>query len=157
MNQNAQVMQAMPERISCLLLSLENRKLLVPVTAVAEVINSALAVEGTRAEGPLYGWIEWRDQRIPLLSLEALTGGARPPLGGYNRVLILNAIGAMAEVGFYAIILQGLPTPAHVTPEALTNDGGADQMLMAECDLGQERGFIPDFGQLETTVASFAR
>src|SRR5690554_242132 len=101
MNQCEQLGDALPERISCLALNLARDKLLVPVTAVAEVINTRVRVEDTVADGALYGWIHWRDQRIPLLSLDVLLGGARPPLGTENRLLVLNAIGALAETGFY--------------------------------------------------------
>ncbi|MFA5631733.1 MAG: chemotaxis protein CheW [Porticoccaceae bacterium] len=152
MNLNEQTTEALPERISCLVLSLAKEKLLVPVTAVAEVVNTRERVESAAADGALYGWIHWRDQRIPLASLDLLLGAERTALAVHNDLLILNAIGALAELGFYAVRLQGLPTPVQVDESNLRGHRG-EGLVMANCEMSGERLLIPDFAALETAVA----
>src|SRR5690554_4998041 len=103
MNQTAVQTDSLPDRISCLVASLSERKLLMPITAVAEVINTIAMPESGNDKTPLYGWLNWREQRIPLLSLEQAMGGERPALKLNNRMAVLNAIGPAQGLGFYAI------------------------------------------------------
>jgi len=152
MNLDEQTTDILPERISCLMLSLAKEKLLVPVTAVAEVVNTRERVESATAEGPLYGWIHWRDQKIPLLSLDMLLGGERTALAVQNDLLILNAIGALAELGFYAVRMQGLPTPVQIDETSLRGRRG-DGLVLASCEMSGERLLIPDFAALEAAIA----
>jgi len=153
MNQRAQASDILPDRVSCLLLNLEASTVLVPVTAVAEVINTEVAVENSQDDGPLYGWIPWREQRIPLLSLEAMMDAPRPGLAFQNRLLILNAIADMAGQGFYAIPLHGLPAPLQVDGDTLRSSGGAGELILAQCTVGGEETIIPDFPALEAAIA----
>lgn len=154
MNQAAPDKDSLPDRISCLLLGLESGKLLVPITAVAEVINTQVAVVNAVAEGFLYGWIEWRDQNIPLVSLEAMAGSSRPSLAIENRLVILNAIGDGAERGFYAALLKSLPTPVHVDKETLAEgEPGLDSLALAQCHIGGESVTIPDLLAVESRIA----
>lgn len=154
MNQATPENDALPDRISCLLLGLESGKLLVPITAVAEVINTQAAVTRTEAEGFLYGWIPWREQNIPLVSLEALAGGPRPSLAIENRMVILNAIGDGAERGFYAALLKNLPTPVQVDRDTLAGgEPGQGPLALAQCQIGGERVTIPDLLSVESRIA----
>lgn len=140
------------DRVSGLVLTLSDRRLLVPITAVAEVVNSVAVIREEGVDGePLYGWIDWREERIPLLSFEALAGAERPALDSGSRMVVLNAIHDVAELGFYALLLRALPHPLQVTPETRLRECG-DALLTMETPDEDGVVSIPDFVGLEARV-----
>lgn len=140
------------DRVSGLVLTLSDRRVLVPITAVAEVVDSVAAIREGRADGgALYGWIDWREERIPLLSFEALAGAERPALDSGSRMVVLNAIHDAAETGFYALLLRALPHPLQVTPETRLRERDDDLVLMETPD-DEGAIAIPDFAALESRV-----
>jgi chemosensory pili system protein ChpC len=158
MNQPALKTTALPDRVACLMVSLSDRKLLLPITAVAEVINTASQPEAGDKTSALYGWINWRDQRIPMLSVEAAMGAPRPALHAENRIAVLNAIGQASDLGYYGVLLQGLPTPVQVNPESLREtDGGKQPLALCQVSVGGDEVLLPDFAQIEVLVAGFPK
>ena len=155
MNQTAQKEDSLPDRVSCLMASLSDRKLLLPLTAVAEVINTISMPESGNDKTDLYGWIRWRDQKIPLICLESAMGGERPQLKLENRMAVLNAIGDAAGLGFYAILLQALPNPVQVSAESIRSEGEAGKLVLSEALVGDDRVSVPDLLKVEKVVASF--
>jgi chemosensory pili system protein ChpC len=158
MNQTAVQADIQVDRVGCLIVSTADRKLLLPITAVAEVINTGMKPSGGDAkQSASYGWLDWRDQRIPLLSFEAATGGSRPDLdGSTNRIAILNAIGESAQLGYYGILLQGLPTPVQANQETLRESGAKAKMILGQMTIGEEQVALPDFESLEKLVAKLS-
>ncbi|MGD9659923.1 MAG: chemotaxis protein CheW [Porticoccaceae bacterium] len=154
MNQTALKTDNLPDRIPCLLAPLSERKLLLPITAVAEVINTITMPEAGKDGTALYGWMTWRDQRIPLISLEAVLGAAKPQLKLENRMAIINAIGAAAGLGFYAILLQGLPTPVQVNSDSLRDgEGAAQKLVLMNVLVGEEKATVANLPEIEAMVA----
>ena len=158
MNQAAENRDDLPDRISCLVATLSDRKLLLPITAVAEVINTVSMPEGGNDQTPLYGWVNWRNQKIPLVALENAMGGDRPQLKLENRMAVLNAVGDAAGLGFYAVLLQGLPTPVQVSAETLRQgEGAAGTLGLANAMVGEEAVTLPDLLAVEKVVQRFKR
>lgn len=157
MNQAAQQTSA-PDRVSCLVAPLADRRLLLPITAVAEVVNTFAVPDAVEGEDCLYGWLNWRDQRIPLISFEAAAGGEKQSLQSGARMAVLNAIGDAGSLGYYGILLQGLPNPVQVNGESLRETAGnPQQMILSEAQFGEEALSIPDLLAVETLVASFPK
>jgi len=158
MNQTARKTDSLPDRVACLLAPLSDRKLLLPITAVAEVINTVTMPEAGRDGTAFYGWITWRDQRIPLVSFEAALGGDKPQLKLENRMAILNAIGEASGLGFYAILLQGLPTPVQVNSDSLrSSDDTAQKLVLMNVLVGDEKATVADLLAVESVVAGFSK
>lgn len=159
MNQTALEQEALPDRVACLVATLSDRKLLLPITAVAEVINTVTMPEAGQDNSALYGWIRWREQRIPLLSFEAALGGDKPALKFENRMAVLNGIGDARDIGYYAILLQGLPKPVQVNAETIREDESSDndQFTLAQAAVGEDRVVIPNLMAVEAIAASFAK
>lgn len=155
MNQSALKADTLPDRIPCLLAPVSNNNLMLPITAVAEVINTVTMPESGNDKTPLYGWINWRDQRIPLISMEAAMGGGRPYLRLENRMAILNAIGDASSLGFYAILLQGLPTPVQANSEILRGEASTAKLALLDVQIGEEKALVPDLLAVEKIVAGF--
>ena len=155
MNQAAKK-RDLPDRVACLVATLSDRKLLLPITAVAEVIDSVTMPQSGNDTTSLYGWITWRDQKIPLLSVEKAMGGTRPQLKLENRMAVLNAIGDASGLGFYAILLQSLPTPIQVNTEFIRGNGGKPPKLaLTEAMVGEDQVTVPDLLAIEKVVSKF--
>lgn len=158
MNQAVEKNDLVPTRVSCLILALTDQKLLVPLTAVAEVVNSQVKpVDGT-SDGFFYGWINWREQRIPLLSLEVLCGSSRPVLADINRIAVFNAVGDAAELGFYAVRLSAIPQPVQVTEQTvLAETDGTQELRLMDAVVGDHQAWLPNLDIIETRVAAIPR
>lgn len=158
MNQAAEKTDVLPDRISCLIATLTDRKILLPITAVAEVINTVTMPESGNDKTALYGWINWRDQRVPLISLEDAMGGDRPRLKLENRMAVLNAVGDASELGFYAVLLQSLPTPVQVNPETMREEKvKAEKLVLTQAAVGEEQVTVPDLLAIEKVVKGFKK
>lgn len=142
----------MPARVNCLVLSIEGRKLLIPSTVVAEVYSNLEAPVG--GDGHFcYGWINWRELRIPLVSLEVFLGAEPPALERLNRVAILNAVDAAAPLQFFAVRLDSIPQTVPVT--ALTPLVASDEDdVILEMELGRLRVALPRLDGVEARVAA---
>jgi len=155
MNQTAEV-EIGVDRVSCLVATLSDRKCLLPITAVAEVINTVTLPQAGEDKTPLYGWLNWRDQKIPVISMENAMGGERPQLKMENRLAVLNAAGDASGLGFYAVVLQSLPKPVQVSAETiLAQQGKADKLSLGEVSVGEENVSLPDLLAVETLVSRF--
>jgi len=142
----------LPASISCLVLPLTDRKLLVPNTAVAEVLLSS--EEPQRIDHALcYGWITWRDQRLPLISLEVVLGSHRPVLGDSYRIAVFNTIGPRAEKGFFAVRLGAIPQSIQVTQSGVFEEATASRLLMAAV-VDNERLWVPNLELVEAEIAA---
>jgi chemosensory pili system protein ChpC len=154
MNQVVEKAELLPDRISCLVLPLVGQRLLVPLTAIAEVVTTGLSPVGGNSDGLFYGWINWREQRIPLISLEVLSGSGRPPLAEFNRIAVFNAVGDLATLGFYGIRLDATPQPVHVTAQTVLAQSDDKQILrIMEAVVGDQQVWLPDMDAVETKVA----
>ncbi len=153
MNQPTHGTEPLPSRINCLVLSLVGRKLLVPSTAVAEVFSSMESPAGGDG-GFCYGWINWRERRIPLVSMEAWFGGEPPPLDRINRVAIFNAIHDAAGLGFFAVRLDSIPQSIPVAPYTELHSGSDDSDALLEMSLGSMRVMLPRMERVEQRIAA---
>lgn len=157
MNQPAETLDTLPTRVSCLVLTLTDRKLLVPITAVAEVITTEQQPVGGDG-GFCHGWIDWREQRIPLVSFEAACGQAPVSLGHLNRIAVFNAIDAAADLGFYAMPVAAIPQSLQVVSQTvLVPEASNDGLLAMEAVVGEHRAWVPRLDRIETRVAGLPR
>lgn len=144
-----------PARISCLLLPLVDYRLLVPVTAVAEVITAPVIRSGVDG-GLLHGWLRWREQQVPLVSFAAACGG-RAEQTARGHVAIFNAIDRAAGLGFYALPLAAIPRLVQVVPGTVLRPAGDGLELLAwEAFIGETRAWVPRLDLLEERLAATA-
>ncbi len=142
-----------PTQVNALLLPVAHAPLLVPMVAVAEVAKADIPITPLQQEQEsFYGWISWRDQRLPLLSFEGISGTGKRPLTGASRLVILNAIGVAAPRGFYGLVLEGFPRPVKISS---TEDGQHVEKLtglpgvLYNLAVNGEEVLIPDFDLFE--------
>ena len=140
-------------QITGLLLSLSDRLLLLPNTAVAELVAYRNVQPAVNSPSWLLGQIAWRDLSLPLLSFEAASSQAAVNLEG-ARVVIINAIGGRANFRFFALLIKGIPRSVRIDHSLQRL---ADEPLQAlELDavsIEGEVAKIPDLAGLEQKLA----
>ena len=135
-----------------LLLTLTDRTLLVPNTAVAELIawQEVDSIPGGVQRDGLIGRITWRGMQLPLLSFEVLAGGDAPDVTADTQIAIFNALDPSVGLSFFAVPLQGIPSSIQVDNE-LQSDSQASLRKgeLQDVLLDGQQVYIPDLEGLE--------
>lgn len=146
------------------LIPLEGESLLLPNTAVAEIIGHTKAepLPGSLKNAPdwLIGMLQWRGVSIPLLSLEALMGGKISDPGPRARIAVINAIGGKTKHSFFAVATQGIPTLVNVNKERISPVDDAQQNTAGvHCHVvvDGETAIIPNLDEIEAHVAKILK
>lgn len=146
------------QEVDALLLTLatDRLQLLLPLAAVAEILEDAPLPAPAHTDHPwLLGWLAWRGCDIPLLTYEGVAGSAAPALDNH-RVAVVNAIGPAAGQGFYGLVIRELPRPLRLSADsglrALDVDAPRGAALVVE--VRGEPALIPDFNLLEQLVVA---
>lgn len=126
--------------------------LVLPNTAVAEVIN--YSEPAPVAEGPewLLGLLSWRDRDVPLLSFEVLSGQPKPSLPVRAKIVVLNALGGNPDLNFFAVLVQDIPRLASIDESriaAMDYTPEADSVIASRVVVDGETSVIPDLDAIE--------
>lgn len=142
----------MPDELPSLLIPMNGRPWLVPNIVVAEVIP--LRHPDRPGHGPewLLGWINWREQDLPLISYEKLNESGQVTIGAQARIAVVNTVSGQTR--FYAVVVQGIPRLLRVGKgdpvEEPSDSGPADAMYV---QVGGDLAVIPDLDAVERAVA----
>ena len=98
-------------RLHTLELPLQNIPLIIPSAVVAEVINPPLLTPVPYGQPWLRGVIGWRTLAVPVVSFEALMGGAAPERGSESKVVIFYPMNGRREWEFYGVLVASEPRP----------------------------------------------
>jgi len=143
--------------VSSLLIPLVGRHLLVPAVTVAEMVPFRKPERDPEAPDWYLGDIIWREERIPLVSLEVLCGEAMPAYDGSSRIAVLNNAGVDESLSFLALATQGIPRLSRVKAEEIHEVEGAALKpfdLMHVSHAG-ETLVIPDVAGLEQAFIDY--
>lgn len=98
------------DAIRCMQLPLHGLSLLVPNSAVAEIIGYSAPQQAGQAEPWLQGKISWRGVMVPIVSFEHLCQMEAVEPGPRSRFAVLyNAQPDNQDVPYFGIILQDIP------------------------------------------------
>lgn len=140
--------------LPCVLIPMNDRQLLLPNVSIAEVVDHDVALTGGDGHDWLAGYVDWRGQKLPVISYE----GANEldvviPGTGRGRIVVLNTIGPDHDrLPFLAIVTQGIPSQTRLEPEQVqgreeSGGGPADLMLV---DVEGDPVWIPNLEYLES-------
>lgn len=145
--------------VASLLIPLQGQTLLVPNVSVAEIVPIGQIDQVPDAPDWYLGDYHWRDLTIPLASFECLNGQPRPTPGNYARVAVFNTTGVSEHIHFVALLVQGLPRLARVTPEELQvrNANPANACELMQVSWAGEEAIIPDVPSVEQRVLEYLK
>jgi chemosensory pili system protein ChpC len=136
---------------------LDREVMLLPGSVIAEVVaygEPAPAPAG--APGWLVGIMNWREQRVPLVSLGAFMSGTPGVIGGgSSRIAVIKALGDRSGFSFYGIVTGEIPLLATVSPENIEPNEGAGVHwpgVVAEALVNGEPMIIPDLDAIEAAL-----
>lgn len=146
---------SMPDELPSLLIPMKGRPWLVPNIVVAEVIP--LRHPDRPGHGPewLLGWLNWRDQDLPLISYEKLNESGPVTIGQEARIAVINTVSGQAR--FYAVVVQGIPRLVRVgkgDPVEEPGDTGPAEAMYVQ--VGGDLAVIPDLDAVERAVAGLS-
>ena len=145
--------------ISSMLLPIEGRTLLLPGVVVAEIVTFVMPEPDDSEDVPAWflGHIYWRNQRVPLASFEAVTGGAAPFIASHCRIAILNNTGLNHQLNFFAILLQGTPKLLRLTPDELfvNHEKISEEGETLHVTVNGEEAVIPDVQFVERAIVEY--
>jgi chemotaxis signal transduction protein len=124
--------------------------MLLPSVSVAEVNNYQMPKELPDTPDWLLGTITWRDQTVPVISLEVLCGDKMPANLVYSRIMIVNSIRPESPVRFYAIVAAGLPRLIRFDAGAATDmEISTLDALLCRVTVNHETAVIPDLDYIQ--------
>jgi len=139
------------DTMHCLLMTLQEIKILLPNTAVAEVIDHVSPEPVENAPDWLLGTISWRDVSVPLLSFEMISGLGNQQQNTSGRIAVLNTLNGNPDLPYIALLIQGIPQ-LRLVQEAniiVTEADRETDLVAASMDFFGESVLIPDLDRLE--------
>jgi len=144
------------QTLSCVMIPVTRRQLLLPNVSIAEVVDYASNDAGTGAPDWLAGRLEWRGLNLPVISYDAANGGTLSVPGeNRGRIVVLNSIGdSNKKLRFMALITQGIPSQVRITEDQvkrLDGENGPADLMQVEVD--GETAWIPNLDYLESLAS----
>ncbi len=143
--------------VRCLLIPFGAGQLLLPTAVIAEVTfyNEPEQLNNNDPDW-LLGIINWRDQRIPLISIEKAL--SLPIIHSVNkaRTVVLYGLESPHTLGFYAFKTVDVPRTITATADNLINNPNADKYtgLLFNVTVHQtENAWLPDLSYVENLLS----
>lgn len=142
--------------IYALLVPVQRQRLLLPRTAVREIVRYTEPESIDNAPNWLQGTVSWQGHRLPLISFEGLCGKEIPEPNSRTRIAIMTAINEEMPHKAYAMYVEGFPqligikeTDLSVDEEARFPDGCP---IISQLKLFNDRPQIPNLDYIETKI-----
>ncbi|MDG1819462.1 MAG: chemotaxis protein CheW [Porticoccaceae bacterium] len=130
-----------------------NPNILIPMSAVAEIIHNQEVTGDKRSPDWMFGWINWRNLEIPLIDFAALQANqSAKDFADSTRILVLNSLVEGHQHRYYAIIAKGFPHTLRIEQDSvLEPQDGAElaACISINLDCEGEHLQLPDFQQIE--------
>ena len=145
-------------KIDCLSVDIGSEKaakanLLIPMSAVAEIILNQQVTADKQAPQWMLGWINWRNLAVPLIDFAALQAEQLAKnFADSTRILVLNSLLEGHEQRYYSIVTRGFPHALRIDEESVLDS--REKPKLAPCismniSCEGESLQLPDFQQIE--------
>lgn len=147
------------EEIRTIMAPLTDSCVLLPNSAVAEVLNFTAPEPFKQSPPWLLGEIAWHGWQVPVISYEKLLDeDAAYTTTAKARILIVKTLGESTQVNYIGLVIQGLPKLKTVTRGTLIEKptGELPDTLFSEVSIDDQPALIPELGKLTNTVEQAA-
>jgi len=137
------------------MIALESFRLLLPNTAIAEVIPYTQPEAEDKMPGWLLGYVPWRGYRLPVVSFELLIDQAPSKPTRRSRIIVLNSINGDPDRPFYGMLSTGIPRLMSVDATNIEDApiiGETDALMMRQVIVDKLAAVIPDQYELEARM-----
>jgi chemosensory pili system protein ChpC len=144
----------MTEFLRCLLLSVDHAPLLLPYSAVAEVITYQEPILLEALPNWLPGIIEWRGLKIPLLSFAGIENpNEKLKAKAFHHIAIFNRLIETSDLKFFGMILNQMPRMLRFKRADINFvENPNKDHLLAEVMVRDQKAFIPNMNWIEKKV-----
>ncbi|MBL1274317.1 MAG: chemosensory pili system protein ChpC [Marinobacter maritimus] len=144
------------QTLSCVMIPVSRRQLILPNVSIAEVVDYASSDASTGAPDWLAGRLEWRGLNLPVISYDAANGGTLAVPGeNRGRIVVLNSVSDNnKKLRFMALITQGIPSQVRIAEDQvkqLEGENGPADLMLVEVD--GEAAWIPNLDYLESLAS----
>ena len=109
-------MAEVAENIKCVLLNINEDKLVLPNVAIAEIVPIRNIINVANKPDWMLGYLDWRGNSVPLVAFETLGGVRMPSLAsGEVKAAVVYAVGGDKSFPFVSFLVQGAPQVVNVT------------------------------------------
>ena len=143
-------METTQDKVRSLWVPLRGMNLLLPSAAVMEIGSYRAPRSCPGMPDWFLGMVKWREQEIPMVSLESLCGLPYSSNPVFSRLMVVNSVRAASTVANYAIVTAGLPGLVQLDSDMVgevstyVKDG-----LKCMVRFGNEEAAIPDLDYLQ--------
>ncbi|MCW8925615.1 MAG: chemotaxis protein CheW [Xanthomonadales bacterium] len=147
------------QEIRTILAPLDDGHLLLPNSAVAEVLAYKQPEPFRKAPNWLLGEIAWHGWQVPIICLEQLINKKhRNSVTPKSRILVIKTLGESTQVNYIGLLIQGLPRLKTVTPKNLGELATDDlpDALFSRVSIDDLEAVIPELSELTLAVEQAA-
>jgi chemosensory pili system protein ChpC len=135
-----------------IVLPLSGRGLLVPNTAVAEVVLAG-QLSSAVSSPFLLGYTAWRDQDIPLISFDGLLNGHLPAGLAWRQIAILHGITDRQKMPFFGLVLSAAPRLVRMrNSDIIPMDTEVNPLIHSQVRAADLKLMIPDWHVFEQKI-----
>ena len=149
-----------PGEVRVLLLPVGSRSVVLPNSAVAEIISfQGLTTQANVPEWWL-GRLDWRGHTIPVVSFEGIVRGheSEHPVQR-THIAVLNTLNGNNALPYIGLLIYGTARLLRISAANLSADAEPDQvspLVLATVKVVNQKAWIPDLDALESTLLTAA-
>ena len=141
--------------IRTILAPLTEGHVMLPNSAVGEILTFTSPEPFEQAPPWLLGEIAWRGWQVPVINYEILLNSKGvTTITAKTRVLIIKTLGESTQVNYIGLVIQGLPRLKKVSPATLVEEQ-IDELpdtVFSKVTIDDLQAVIPELGDLTRTV-----
>jgi len=143
------------KEIRTILAPLTEGYVMLPNSAVGEILNFTSPEPFKQGPPWLMGEIAWRGWQVPVINYERmLKDNGVTTITSKTRVLVVKTLGESTQVNYLGLVIQGLPRLKKVNAETLIEEQVDDlpNTVFSKVKIDDLQAIIPELGDLTRTV-----
>jgi chemosensory pili system protein ChpC len=143
------------KEIRTILAPLTDGYVLLPNSAVGEILNFTSPEPFKQGPAWLLGEIAWRGWQVPVINYERLLkDSSGTKITSKSRILIVKTLGESTQVNYLGLVIQGLPRLKKVNAITLVETPAAElpETVFSMVAIDDLKAVIPELGDLTRVV-----
>jgi len=141
--------------IRTILAPLTDSYIMLPNSAVGEILNFIQPEPFKHAPSWLLGEIAWRGWQVPVINYERLLkDSSGTTISSKTRIMIVKTLGESTQVNYIGLVIQGLPRLKKVNASNLVEKQTEELPgpVFSEVSIDNLQAVIPELGNLTRVV-----
>ena len=143
------------KELRTILAPLNEGYVLLPNSAVGEILNFTSPEPFKQGPAWLLGEIAWHGWQGPVVNYERLIkDNGITTITSKSRILIVKTLGESTQVNYIGLLIQGLPRLKKVSAETLqeTETEELPETVFSKVSIDNLQAFIPELGDLTRVI-----